>query len=148
MIYVRRKITVPVLRSLLLSAAELNARLFTLSRYPSATVRESQRLSARFQYFQVAQREVEPVTLYEGQPVEARPVLFRLDSASIEKLVSFLPRLERLCDSLAAYAPEQDGFVYCSIFHERMSIFRDLEGLEQILERRGILFSHATPEGW
>jgi hypothetical protein len=150
MIYIPKKITQRLLCSILSVAKELGASRFVIWFYPKTSERERARLLARFQHFQIGRDAVEPITLYglDGEPIEKTPMVFKLDSASIERLASLLSKLTRLSDCVAAYKKDSPEFICCSVFHETMSLFNDSSELEPALTKWGIPFTALAPAGW
>jgi hypothetical protein len=144
MVYIRKKITPEFLRRILYIGLELGASRFVIWFYPETSERKRARLSARFQHFALGRKALEAATLYNGEPIEKTPMVYRVEKTSIKKLASLFPKLTRLCDNVAVYKEDSQKFLCCSIFHEQMSFFNEIPGLESILTEWSILYT-ATP---
>ena len=147
MIYSNKTNTPALIYSTLAAARSLDANRFVLWFYPETPHRARASLRGRFQDSRLGHEPAEPVTVYDGKHDEEPPQLFSLSDLSIRKIVATYRKISRLCDSITTHRSGRADFVSASIFHERMTLFKDYENTEAVLAQRGIPFSR-TPPGW
>lgn len=148
MIYINKAVTLHHLSTVLTVAQAIGADRFCLWFHPEARTRDRVRLQARFQAFTRNCENVEPVTLHDGKPDEEHPKVFVLSSDSLAKIGLLFLKLNRFCDSVAAYRTGQPEFVCAAVFHERMTLFNDDPKIATILAGQGIQITRTPPTWW
>jgi hypothetical protein len=148
MIYINRTVTKPLFSSILSAAQSTGADRFVLWPYPEISNRTMTRLRGRFGGFMQGRCFSETATLYEGKSNEEYQWSFALSGDSITKLESLFSKLNRLCESVTTHRSGWPEFVSATIFHERMTLFKDEPKAEEILMKQGIRFTKEPPTWW
>ena len=89
---------------------------------------------------------LEPVTTYEGEPGRSTvPTIFTPEV--VAKLLRNKSRIIQSCDSICIYRPTEVEWLACSVFHENMSLVRDIS-LLATLKMHGFNITTSRPSGW
>ena len=126
---IRKKINQDVFRTEMLSAKQDGASRFTFWFYPETSKKERIQITDKFQKYLLGRDIVQPVTLYgdtNPEPVEVSPLIFQLNTVSVDKMISIYKKIVGACDNIATYKSDNSSFVCAIIFHENEIILQDL----------------------
>lgn len=165
--YVSADIDVPFMHKLFDLALALNGQKYALWQYPNTAysvsddeedvtesyVGESQELKdvlLEIKPFSLGVNELELITTYDDDTSPFKPAeSYRIESGLIDALVNKHAILADSLDSIAVYREGNNKWLMGMIFHEKMTLLKDLSDDEiKILQESGVPYSETPPDCW